>query len=167
MNIPLQQSELMFFKGILKIAWQPYRPLLVSSLPHSPKIRTAFHLLEILLKPWISSSPPHLTLNRKHSVLHQGDHQNKKRPPSTFTTNCSSLLPPAFLSEDDPLPPALSGPQTSLAFSGTLYYYPYSLIHVPSQHKERFTHCKVNEYQKQMSIFLNTTSLLLGIYIKD
>lgn len=48
----------MFFKGILKIAQQPYHPLLVSSLSQSPKIRIAFHLLEILLKTWISSSPP-------------------------------------------------------------------------------------------------------------
>lgn len=45
------------FKGILKVAWQPYHPLLISSLPHPLKLRTASHLLEILLKPWIPSWP--------------------------------------------------------------------------------------------------------------
>lgn len=152
----------MLFKGILKISWQPYHALLVSSLPHSPKIRVAFHFLEILFKPWISSSVLP-SLSTENTLYFKETIKIKKDLP-----RLSPTVHPFFTS----IPPFWGWSLTACALWTTnlsclLRNLALLFIHVLSQYKERFTHCKLNDYQTQIHISLNSTSLLLGIYTKD
>lgn len=95
---------------------------------------------------------------------------NHKRPTSTFTTKCLSLLPSAFIltsflpPEIDPLLTMLPGPQTYFAFSGTSYYqlqYIFSLI------IKIHSVLKIIIYQIKICISYNPPTLLPEIYTKD
>lgn len=127
--------------------------LLVSSFSHSPKIRIAFHLLEIPLKTWMSSWPPPQCQQKTFTLyLKELAEIIKDLPqlPSPVVYPLfhqhSSLPPPSFWGG---LLPVLSGLQTYFAFSGNLHYYlsiSHSLIHFLSRYKDSLNVCKMNNY---------------------